>query len=70
MQGRHDSLNTKMNVLRAVFSNKIAIVGNADGTPAGLLLDGSDHGAFVKGAHNAAAGNASTPVEVVKTLGG
>jgi len=69
MQGRHDSLEIKINILRAVFSNKIAIVGNADGIPAGLLLDGSDYRAFVKGARIRAAGNASTPAEVAKTVG-
>jgi TniQ len=69
MQGHHDSLETKMNVLRAVFSNEIASVGNADGTPGGLLLDGNLCKEFVEEARNRAAGNAITPAGVAKALG-
>jgi hypothetical protein len=69
MQGRHDSLETKLSVFRAVLANKIAIVGNADGTSAGLLLDDPACKAFVKGARIRAAGNALTPTEVAKTTG-
>jgi len=69
MQGRHDPLEIKMNLLRKVFSNQIAVVGNADGTPAGLLLDRLACRIFIKHARTSAAGNTFTPAEVAKTLG-
>ena len=69
MQGHHDSLEIKMNLLRAVFSNEIASVGNVDGTPRGLLLDGNLCKEFVEEARNRNAGNAITPASVAKALG-
>lgn len=69
MQGHHDSLETKINVLRAVLSTRIALIGNADGTPGGLLLDGTVYQRFVEDARGRAAGNAITPTEVAKILG-
>ncbi len=69
MRGHHDSLATKMNVLRAIFSNDIAVVGNADGTPGGLELDGLAYKRFVQNARIRGAGNAATPAEVAKALG-
>jgi len=68
MQGHHDSLEIKMNVLRAVLSDKIAVVGNADGTPGGLLLERVAYHRFVEDVRNRAAGNASTPAAVARSL--
>lgn len=68
MQGHHDSLETKISVLQAILAGKIALIGNTDGTPGGLLLDGPGYQGFVEDARVRAAGNAITPTEVAKIL--
>jgi hypothetical protein len=69
MQGHHDCLETKINILRAVLSNMIAIVGNADGTPGGLLLDGPLCRKSLDESRVRAAGNSVTPRRVAEVLG-
>jgi hypothetical protein len=69
MQGHHDALETKINVLKAVLSSEIATVGNADRTPGGLELEGPVYKRFVQDARIRAAGNAATPAGVAKALG-
>jgi hypothetical protein len=57
--GCHDSTATKLNVLRAILTNKIAIVGNTNGTTGGLLLDRFIYREFVVNVRLSAARNAS-----------
>jgi hypothetical protein len=69
MQGHRDCLETKINILRAVLSSTIAVVGNADGTPGGLLLDGPLCRKSLEESRVRAAGNAITPGIVAEVLG-
>jgi hypothetical protein len=69
IQGRHDAPETKMEVFRAILAGEISILGNADGTPGGLLLDALVYRGFVEDVCVRAAGNAITPTEVAKSLG-
>jgi hypothetical protein len=69
MQGRHHTLEMKMNVLKAVLLSEIATVGNVDQTPAGLELDGPVYKRFVQDSRIRVAGNTATPAGVAQALG-
>lgn len=57
--GHHDSTATKLNVLRALRTKEIAIVGNANGTIGGLLLDRFAYHKFIVNIRLTAARNAA-----------
>jgi hypothetical protein len=69
MRGHHDCQEVKVAVLRAVLAGKISVVGNADGTPGGLLLESPVYKKIAADARIEAAGDAITPTEVAKVLG-
>jgi hypothetical protein len=55
--GRHDSTATKLSVVRALLAKKIPVVGNADGTIGGLLLDRFACRYFIADARNTTRSN-------------
>jgi hypothetical protein len=55
MSGHHDSPEAKVNVVRALLAGSLAIVGNADGTIAGLLMDRAEYRRFAMDARSRAA---------------
>ena len=57
MDGHHDSPETKVDVVRALLARSLAIVGNTNGTIAGLLMDRAEYGHFVTSARSRAAGD-------------
>ena len=68
MSGHHDSPETKVDVVRALLARSLAIVGNADGTIAGLLIDRAEYRRFVTVARCRAAGDTLPPDAVEKHL--
>jgi hypothetical protein len=66
--GCHYSTEIKVKLVRALRAKAIALVGNADGTIGGLLLDGFACQQFIADARCRAAGNAKTPREVARRL--
>jgi hypothetical protein len=69
MRGQHDPLATKVSVLRAVLSGEIPVVGNVDGTPGGLELDGPVYKRFIQAARIWAAGNSVTLADAATAVG-
>ncbi len=59
--GHHESTATKLSVLRALLTKEIAIVGNANGTIGGLLLDRFVYRKFIVNVRLSVAANASSP---------
>jgi len=55
MAGHHDSPETKVDVVRALLDRSLAIVGDTNGTIAGLLMDRAEYGRFVTSARSRAA---------------
>jgi hypothetical protein len=47
--GRRDSLEIKLNVVRAVLSGSIAVLNNSDGTAGGLVIEGDIHAVEISG---------------------
>ena len=68
MAGHHDSPEAKVDVVRALLAGSLAIVGNTNGTIAGLLMDGSEYGRFVTSARSRAAGDTMPSYIVEKHL--
>jgi len=68
MVGHHHSPETKVEVVRALLGGSLAIVGNTDGTIAGLLMDRAEYRRFVIGARIRAAGNTMPSYIVEKHL--
>jgi hypothetical protein len=68
MGGHHDSPETKVDVVRALLDGSLAIVGNADGTIAGLPIDRAEYGRFVTSARSRAAGDTMPAYIVEKHL--
>ena len=65
MSGHHDSPETKVDVVRALLARSLAIVGNTDGTVAGLLMDSAEYGRFATSARSRAAGD-TMPAYIVE----
>jgi hypothetical protein len=59
--GHHESTATKLSVLRAILKKEILIVGNANGTVGGLLLDRDACRKFIAKVRLSAAANAASP---------
>ena len=68
MSGHHDSPETKVDVVGALLARSLAIVGNSDGTIAGLLMDRAEYGRFVTAFRNRAAGDTMPSYIVEKHL--
>jgi hypothetical protein len=58
----------KVKLMRALLAKEIAVVGNADGTIGGVLLDCFGYRQFIVDARSGAAGNAKTPGQVARQL--
>jgi hypothetical protein len=65
MSGRHDSPETKVDVVRALLAGSLAIVGNTDGTVAGFLMDRAEYRRFAMAARSRAAGG-TMPAYIVE----
>lgn len=68
LRGHHDSTMTKLNVVRALLTKEVAVVGSADGTVGGMLLDCRACRELVATARNAGAGNAATAQKLAVQL--
>jgi hypothetical protein len=68
MGGHHDSPETKVDLVRALLARSLAIVGNTNGTIAGLLMDRAEYGRFVTFARSRAAGDTMPSYIVEKHL--
>jgi hypothetical protein len=68
MLGHHDSPETKMDVVRGLLAGSLAIVGNTDGTIAGLLIDKAEYRRFVIAARSRAAGDTMPSYFVARHL--
>ena len=68
MSGHHDSRETKVNVVRALLARSLAIVGNTNGTIAGLFMDRAEYGRLVTSARSVAAKNTMPAYIVEKHL--
>ena len=68
MGGHHDSPGTKVDVMRALLVGSLAIVGNTDGTIAGLLIDRAEYRRFVSAARCRVAGDTMPSYIVEKHL--
>jgi TniQ len=68
MRGHHDSPETKVDVVRALLARSLAIVGNTDGTIAGLLMDRAEYRRFTVDARSRAAGDTIPSYIVEKHL--
>jgi len=68
MSGHRDSLETKVDAVRALLTGSLAIVGNTDGTSAGLLMDGAEYRRFDMAAHSRVAGGTMPAYIVEKHL--
>jgi hypothetical protein len=55
MSGHHDSPETKVDMVRALLAGSLAIIGNTDGTTAGLLMDRAEYRRFAMAARSRAA---------------
>jgi hypothetical protein len=66
--GHHDSTEVKVSVVQAIFSRDLNVVGSADKTAGGLLIERRAYKAFVQIARNRVAGNESTSREAAKVL--
>jgi hypothetical protein len=47
MRGHHNSVEAKVNVVRALLALRLAIASNTDGTIAGLLIDRTEYRRFL-----------------------
>jgi hypothetical protein len=65
MSGHHDTPETKVDVVRALLTGSLAIVGNTDGTIAGLLMDRAEYRHFAVDARGRTAGN-TMPAYIVE----
>ena len=68
LSGPHDSPETKVNVVRALLARSLAIVGNTNGTIAGLLMNRAEYGRFATSARSRAAGDTMPAYVVEKHL--
>jgi hypothetical protein len=68
MGGHHDSPEAKVDVVRALLAGSLAIVGNTDGTIAGLLMDQAEYRRFAFVARSRAAGDTMPSYIVEKHL--
>ena len=68
MGGHHDSPKTKVDVVRALLAGSLTIVGNADGTIAGLSVDGDEYRGLVIAARIRAAGDTMPAYKVEEHL--
>jgi hypothetical protein len=68
MGGHHDSPKTKVYVVRALLAGSLKIVGNADGTIAGLSIDGDEYRGLVNAARIQAAGDTMPAYKVEEHL--
>lgn len=68
MKGHHDSPEAKVDVVRALLVGSLKIIGNTDGTIAGLLMDGVEYHRFVAGSRSRAAGDTIPSYLVEKYL--
>jgi hypothetical protein len=68
MGGHYDPPEVKVDVLRALLAGSLAIVGNADGTIAGLLIERAEYHRFVTVARSRVAGDTMPPDSVEKHL--
>lgn len=68
MRGHHDSTAIKVQVIQAMLSGELNVVGNIDGTIAGLLLGRIEYERFIEKSRDNMFGNATTPVSVAQVL--
>ncbi len=66
--GRHDSPAIKAEVVEAILSRQLSIVGNPDGTIGGIILDRSEYEGLSEACRSRASGNARTPVAAARML--
>jgi hypothetical protein len=66
--GRRDSLEVKLNLVRAILSGNIAVLSNSDGTVGSLVIDRAAFQRLVADARSSAAGNTKKPSEVSRIL--
>lgn len=66
--GHHDSPAIKAEVVAAVLSRQITIIGNIDGTVGGISLDRSEYEELAELGRNRASGNARTPTAAARML--
>ena len=69
LAGHHDSPEAKVDLVRALLAGSLPIVGNTDGTIAGLLLDRAECHRFVTAARSRAADDTMPAYIVEKHLG-
>jgi hypothetical protein len=68
MGAHHDSPEAKVDVVRALLAGSLEIIGNTDGTIAGLLIDRAEYQCFVTAARRRVAGDTMPSYIVEKHL--
>jgi hypothetical protein len=66
--GSRNSLENKLDVVRAVFSRDIPVFSNSDGTVGGLVIDRGAYERVSADARSSPAGNSKNPGEVARLL--
>jgi hypothetical protein len=66
--GHHDSPEAKVDVVRALLARSLAIVGNSNGTIAGLLIDRAEYRRFITAARSRDSGDTIPSYFVEKQL--
>lgn len=66
--GNRNSSEIKLNVVQALLSRNIAVLGNSDGTVGGLVIDRAAYQQVVADARSSSTGTTKNPVEVARLL--